>query len=152
MQQLSSKETEAISENEQVLGPPPMAQSIGDVLEAAGVDEETVDAIKSDLRAAFEDVLSSGEFPPDPATMKETIDGVFAEYGLDASEILGEPGVKGGGGSPPPPPTDGYESTSTSDTATSLFELLQSYEQEDASASDMAGLLVDYLFGLDEAA
>jgi len=135
-----------------------MDNRLDEALASAGVDEETAAAIKSDLKAAFEETFSSSDSQPDPESIKEAVDGVFAEYGLDASSILGEPGEGGrvgrGGGPPPPPPSEGYEdsSDSTSDASKTLLELLQEYDEQNASASDKADLLVDYLFGLDETA
>jgi hypothetical protein len=135
-----------------------MEHRIDEALESAGTDEETADAVKSELKAAFEEILSSEESPPDPAVMKETIDGVFAKFGLDASEILGQPGgpsFNGGGGSPPPPPAnDGYadSASSTSDGTKTLIEFLESLDQQGTSPSDAAAMLVDFLFGLDETA
>ena len=73
-------------------------------LASAGVDEETAAAIKSDLKAAFEEAFSSSDLQPNPDSIKETVDGVFAKYGLDASSILGEPGEGGARGGRRPTP------------------------------------------------
>ena len=146
-------------------------------LEAAGVDQETADSIKADLQAVFEENLSSGSFPPDPAQMQEAIDGVFESYGLDASEILGSgpgagsemggmpPGEMGGmppgemGGMPPGPPPGGgmppAESDSTegsSDAAQNLLDALKAFAEQQGSETDISELaqsFVDILSGID---
>ena len=147
--------TEATSEEQRAKGSSRMVSRIDQALEAAGVDEETADAIKSDIKAALKETFSSGDMPPDREAVKDAIDSVFAEYGLDANSILGESAEldRIGGWSPPPGGSEsGLFGRTADDDAMTLIELLQNYQQQDVSSSDQADLLVDSLFGVDEMA
>lgn len=145
-------------------------QRLEESLLAAGVNEETAKAIKSDLKAAFEESFSNNEGPPDHEAIKENIDNVFAEYGLDASQFVGGPGAggPGGPGGPPPggrppggPPPSGAASKaagansvdSESEEYQTILELLESLsEQGEADSSQQAQLIVDALYGIDKLA
>jgi len=78
-----------------------MEADLNEKLTAAGVSEEVREAIQTDIRAAMESEMSS-ESRPDPEAMKETIDGIFAEYGMNAEEFMQGPPPGGGPGGPPP--------------------------------------------------
>lgn len=117
-------------------------QRLGEALIAAGVDKETAEAIK------------------------EKIDGIFAEYGLEASEFVGRPGAPSQAGPPPgsPPPGGAPPSSTQSETEDSssvdseskeyqtILDLLESLSEEESDPSQLAQLIVDALFGLDESA
>ena len=129
-----------------------MAARIDQALTAAGVDEETAAALKADLTAAFEEGRASGSTPPDPQAMKSTVDAIFSEYGLDASEILGPPR---GGGMHGAGPQGGCQSNSddaTEENRQTLLELLNQMAEEGASSEELSQLLMDAVQGLDEAA
>jgi hypothetical protein len=61
-------------------------------LQAAGIDEETRTALEGDLKAALDELMASGAFPPDPSTFKQTVDSVFEKYGLNAEDYMGRVG------------------------------------------------------------
>ena len=63
------------------------AVDLSEKLTSAGVSEDVRDAIQTDVRAAMEAEMSS-ESRPEPEAMKETINGIFAEYGLNAEEFM----------------------------------------------------------------
>ena len=75
------------------------------IASAAGLDEETVESLQSDLRAAVGSVLEETEDGEDPReAIKSAIESTFAAYGIDAEtlkESLGEAGMR------PPPPGGG---------------------------------------------
>ena len=134
--------------------PPPeegqqsFASRLDSALQAAGVDQETADSLKEDLQAVFEEGLADGAFPPDPAQMQEAIDGVFASYGLDASEILGPPP---GGGPPPSGAAGSYLDTSTQNLLEALTSLAEQ-KDSDTDLTELAQSFADILFGLDKEA
>lgn len=141
-------------------------QRLGEALIAAGVDEETAETIKSKLSAAFEEGFTESNGPPDREAIKEKIDGIFAEYGLEASEFVGRPGAPSQAGPPPgsPPPGGAPPSSTQSETEDSssvdseseeyqtILDLLESLSEEESDPSQLAQLIVDALFGLDESA
>ena len=117
-------------------------------LAGAGVDAETAKSIETELQQAFQASKDSGQFPPDPATMKETVDGIFAKYGLDAEEIMGPPPQHGGR-----PPQGQYGSSTESDDATAtLTELLQQLADNGATPEDLAQMFADAIAGVDQTA
>ncbi len=148
-----------------------MKEDLSEKLTSAGVSEDVRDAIQTDVRAAMETEVSSGS-RPDPEAMKETINGIFAEYGLNAEEFMakgpppggggrGGPGGPGGpGGSGGPGGAQGAKNSK----ADALQELLESLQEEsddeddeEGSVTDTSTLLdqiseqiVDLLFGIDE--
>lgn len=132
-----------------------MAARIDQALAAAGVDEETAEALKADLTAAFEGSRASGTTPPDPEAIKSTVDAIFAEYGLDAKEILGPPpgrgahGARDAGSPGDRRPGAGEE---TAEPRQTLLELLNQMSNEGASSDELSQLLVDALNGLDQTA
>ncbi len=136
-----------------------MEAQLDAALDSAGVDEETQDALKADLAQAFEDQFSSGKFPPDPEAMKQTIDDIFSQYGLNAEEFM----PSGGPGGPPPGGMEGGMPAmqgSSDTTQTDLLEmLLQNLaEQNDGSldlsqvSQELSQTICDALFGFDEEA
>jgi hypothetical protein len=143
-------ETEAVPPR-----PGGMAARIDQALAAAGVDEETAAALKADLSAAFEESRASGTTPPDPQTMKSTVDAIFAEYGLDAKEILGLPhgqGAYGAGGAGRQSDCQSNSGEETDETRQTLLELLNQMAEEGASSEELSQLLIDAINGLDETA
>jgi hypothetical protein len=129
-----------------------MEARIYQALAAAGVDEETVAALKADLTAAFEESRASGSTPPDPQAMKSTVDAVFAEYGLDASEILGPPPGGGMHGAGPQGGCQPNSSDAAEENRQTLLELLNQMAEEGASSEELSQLLMDAVQGLDETA
>jgi hypothetical protein len=147
-----------------------MQEDLNEKLSAAGVSDEVRDAIQTDIRAAMETEVSS-ESRPDPEAMKETIKGIFAEYGLNADEFMpqgpppgggpGGPGVPGGPGGPGGAGgTQSSEDSSKADAIQTLLESLQEASDEaDDEESDtdvnsmldqLSEKLMDVLFGIDE--
>lgn len=143
-------------------GPPPqhLDSRLEDALTAAGIDQETADSLKADLKAAFEEQFSSESSPPEPGQLKQMTDEIFAEYGLDAEAILGAPPHGSGGplgkglfGSPPETAEIGGLIGSTemgTDTMQSVLELLQTIAQQEPDSSVDAQTLIHMLFGVDE--
>ena len=149
--------------------PADMTEMLEEALESSGVDEETQEAIQEELTAAIQSLMaeSNGE-KPDPETMRETVNSIFSEYGLDAEAMMSE--RFGAGGPPPmggapmgPPPGDvsaTEESSSSEETdASSLFDYLEEDdEDEDSSSSvpqtaeELAQYIMDCLMGIDEVA
>ena len=144
-----------------------MEADLNEKLTAAGVSEEVREAIQTDIRAAMESEMSS-ESRPDPEAMKETIDGIFAEYGMNAEEFMQGPPPGGGPGGPPPGGgpggpggaggTDGTSDTKA-DALQELLEELQESLEDEESDTDASTLLdqfseqvMDLLFGFDEEA
>ncbi len=131
-----------------------MEQGLDAALTEAGVSEETRTALEADIRAAMEEDMADGT-PSDPEAMKETIDGIFAEYGLEAEDYMPQ-GPPPGGGPPPEGGMGGTESSSTtqSEALQSLIETLQSAAEEDGA--DLGSLLdqfsqdaMDIMLGID---
>jgi hypothetical protein len=148
----SSAESSAESESTREGG---MGTRIEQTLSAAGVDEETAEALKADLTAAFEESQASSAFPPDPEAMKSTVDAIFAEYGLDASEILGPPPGRGMHGVGSPGGGEGCQSNrgeETDEKRQTLLELLNQMAEEGASSEELSQLLIDAINGLDQTA
>ncbi|QDU47480.1 hypothetical protein Mal52_60110 [Symmachiella dynata] len=121
-------------------------QRIDNVLNSAGIDQETIDAIKTDLQTAFESSASSGSFPPAPDEMRDMVNSVFAEHGLDAEEILG----RRGSGAPPGPPPPASLDDSTQDLSVLLESLLAG--QQDPESSKLAESVLSLLVGFDTTA
>lgn len=113
-------------------------------LKSAGVDDETAAAIESELKTAFEKIQSSGQFPPDRETMKQTVDAIFSKYGLDAKTVFG----RSHGCSES---TDSKSGTSNKN-AKSLLDLLDTLPKRPSSPDDLSKLLSDALTGFDESA
>lgn len=136
-------------------------QHLQQALSEAGIDSETSEAIQEELKALFEESFSSNEGRPDDS-LKEKVDSVFENYGLDASEILGQPGAGRPSGPPPggpppggPPPSSNDESTTTDESSTDeseLLSLIESLAEEESDPKKLAELVVDALYGLDETA
>jgi hypothetical protein len=132
-----------------------MAARIDQALASAGVDEETAEALKADLTAAFEESRASGTTPPAPEAMKSTVDAIFAEYGLDANDILGPPpgrGAHGAGGTRSPGDRQPNAGEETAEPRQTLLELLNQMSNEGASSEELSQLLIDALNGLDQTA
>lgn len=137
--------------------PPPkgdFAARIDDALRAAGVDEETAEALKGDLTTLFEEGRTSGS-PPNPDEMKSKIDEIFSSYGLDAQEILGPP--PGRGGHPNGSGANGAGGAAASSNASderrqTLFELLSQMSEQGAGSEELSQLLLDAVQGLDQTA
>ena len=133
-------------------------------LAEAGVDEETAESLKSDLQTALDSVFSSAEGQPDPEAVRDAVDSVFEEYGLDASEIMGAPPTGGPppGGPPPggPPPSDSSDSadsttessllSSTTEQDDDLLSFISMLSSEETDSASMAQLMVDAYYGIDE--
>ncbi|BBO34405.1 hypothetical protein [Lacipirellula parvula] len=114
-------------------------------LSAAGVDEETANALKSDLQEAFDKAKSEGKLS-DPESMKSTIDEIFAEHGLDAKEILGGKFGPQTLNEAVGPPKEGEDSRKT------LLDLLNRMAKEGSSSADLSELLLDAVKGFDQTA
>ena len=143
-----------------------MEAKLDESLSSAGVDQATRDAIQTDLKAAFEDQMSSGS-RPDPEAIKETVDSVFEKYGLDAEDFMpqgGPPGMGGrggmGGGRGGMGGMMGTQGAGGSQTESlqTLIETLQEESEEDSDSetdtnqvvTDLSEQILDILFGLDE--
>ena len=143
-----------------------MTEQMEEVLESTEIDQETREAILEDLKAAIEELManSDGE-KPDPETMRETINTIFSEYGLDAEAIMSE---RFGGGllsgeSSSTTGTGSYQKSlfdylgSDSDS-NSLFDYLDSDSDDTSSslfdqyAEQMSQKIMDLLMGIDEQA
>lgn len=157
-----------LSEEQQAQFAAMREQQLDEALTAAGVDEETADAIKADLKTAFEESISSSGGQLDPEAIKEQVDGIFAKYGLDASEFLGKQDGIGQrpvgpppGGPPPgsPPPSDEETDSSSTDSSNtdsnqyqSLLDIIQNLAEQESDPKSLAELVVDALYGLDKTA
>jgi len=146
-----------------------MQAKLDESLSSAGVSQETRDAIQADLKAAFEDQMSSGS-KPDPAAMKETISRVFEEYGLDAQDFMPQGGPRGIGGKGGMGGMmrgmggmTGAQSANGSQTNSfqTLIETLQEMSDDgdsdgetdtNTTSNELSEQVLDYLFGLDEEA
>lgn len=125
-------------------------QQLNDTLAAAGVDESTASAIKSELDAVFEASFAEGEGRPDSASIKEAVDGVFEKYGLNASDILRKPNGPPPGGRPAP---DASNSESAEDDQyEDLLQIIQDMAENESDPAKLSQLIVDALFGLDKTA
>lgn len=158
----SASETDEVARSEQIDQTEmreKMEAELDVALDSAGVSEETQEALKTDLAQAFEEQLASGEFPPDPEAMKQTIDDIFSQYDLNAEEFM----PSGGPGGPPPDGMGGGMSAaqgSTDTTQTDLLEmLLQNMEKQNDGTLDLSQIsqelsqiICDALFGFDEEA
>lgn len=113
-------------------------------LSSAGVDDETAAAIKAELQVAFEEIQSSGQFPPDRNTMKKTVDAIFTKYGLDAETIFGRTKARLASAEP--------KLDASNMNAQTLFDLIEALAKELSSPDYLAQLLSDALKGLDESA
>ncbi|WP_428305555.1 hypothetical protein [Lacipirellula sp.] len=113
-------------------------------LSAAGVDEKTADALKSDLQEAFDKAKSEGKLS-DPESMKSTIDAIFAEHGLDAKEILG-------GKFGPQALNEAVGPKEGEDSRKTLLDLLNRMAKEGSSSADLSELLLDAVKGFDQTA
>lgn len=155
--------------------PPGLKADIAEIAESEGLSDEQAASLEVDLQEALSALFESGEGRPDPATVKETISGVFEEYGLDAEALAGRlgpgggrppggppPGGPAGAGGPPPggaPPEAGSsEESSETDEESILTEqlmtLLEQLQESDDSeaASKISELLISGLLGIDEEA
>lgn len=149
--------------------PPGLQQDVAQLAESEGLSDEETASLEADLQDALSSLFDSGDSRPDPETVKETVSTVFAEYGLDASQLANSRGPGGGrppGGPPPggPPPGGAApaggesESTSETDTDESLIETLQdlldqlSESDDSETVNKISDLLVSGLIGLDEEA
>jgi hypothetical protein len=142
-----------------------MQEDLSEKLTSAGVSEDVRAAIQTDVRAAMEAEMSSGS-RRDPEATKETINGIFAEYGLNAEEFMakGPPPGGGGRGGPGGPGGPGGAQGANNSKADALQELLETLQEEsddeddeEGSVTDTSTLLdqiseqiVDLLFGIDE--
>lgn len=128
-------------------------QRLEQALTEAGVDAETTEAIKTELKAAFEEGLSEGGGPPSEELQAE-VESIFESYGLEASDFLGRPGGPGAGGPPPggPPPAAGGESETeeTSSENSELLSLIEQLSEEESDPTKLAELIVDAIYGVDE--
>ena len=114
-------------------------------LSAAGVDDETAEALKADLQEAFDEAKKAGTLG-DPVAMTSTIDSIFAEHGLDAEEVLGSKfgpqALREAVGSA----REGEDSRKT------LLDLLNRMAKEGSSSADLSELLLDAVKGFDQTA
>lgn len=149
--------------------PPSLQQDISWIAESEGLSDERAAALESDLQDALSSLFNASEGRPDPETVKETVSNIFAEYGIDASQLAHTRGPGRGrppGGGPPPggPPPSGApttaesESSSETESDTTLIETLQDLlsqlsESEDSeTVHKISDLLVSGLLGVDEEA
>lgn len=140
-QSIQSSQVNSTEETEQK-SPGRFEARINNALQEAGIDAETAEALKADLKAAFEEFRSSGGH--DPAELKSAIDSVFAKYDLNAEDILGtrasQAGFAGAGGV-------------LSSSATNISSLLETlFSQKEESGALSADNLLDGLIGLDATA
>lgn len=112
---------------------------ISNALEEAGLDTDTAEALKDDLKALFEQIRSSGG--KEPGDLKSAIDSIFEKYNLDAEDILGSRANQAG--------FDGG-ATDPASSISSLLETLFSQQKENGALS--AESLLDGLIGLDASA
>lgn len=112
---------------------------ITNALQQAGIDPETADALKADLKAAFEKFRTSGG--NDPEELKSAINSVFEQYGLNAEDILGARVNQAGFGG---------EEAGSATGISSLLGALFSKQEESGALS--ANSLLDGLIGLDASA
>ncbi|PQO41099.1 hypothetical protein [Blastopirellula marina] len=149
--------------------PPGLQQDVAQIAESEGLSDEDTASLEADLQDALSSLFDSGDSRPDPETVKETVSSVFAEYGLDASQLANSRGPGGGRppggpppGGPPPggaPPTGGEsDSTTETDTDETLVETLQdlleqlSENGDSETVNKISDLLVSGLLGVDEEA
>lgn len=126
-------------------------------LAADGVDEETALAIKNDIENLFTEAQANGAQGPSEA-FKESVDAVFAEYGLDTEEYLPAPGGPGGRKGPrgpggPPPAAKNTESATETESESEQEDLLSIIEKLAENESDpakLAALVVDAFYGFDQ--
>lgn len=112
---------------------------ISNILQEAGVDTDTAEALKEDLKALFEQIRSSGG--KEPGDLKSAIDSIFEKYDLNAEDILGSRANQAGFGA------------DASDPATSISSLLETlFSQQKESGALSAESLLDGLIGLDAVA
>lgn len=71
-------------------GPRPqkLESRLEDALTATGVDQEAADSLKADLKAAFEERLSSESLPPELGQLKQITDDVFANCARTHTQVL----------------------------------------------------------------
>jgi hypothetical protein len=145
--------------------PEKMQAELDQSLESAGVDLETREALAADLEQAFEEQFASGS-PPDPAAMKEIVDGIFEKYGLNAEDFVPQGGPPGGGMGAMRSGAMGrgqlFGQLDSADTSeTSLLETLLEYIAErsesgetdtNTTPGDLSQQVLDILFGIDEQA
>ncbi|WP_339730075.1 hypothetical protein [uncultured Gimesia sp.] len=115
---------------------------ISNILQEAGVDTDTAEALKEDLKALFEKIRSSGG--KEPEDLNSAIDSIFEKYNLDAEDILGARASQAGFGE------SGQETSGAASTVSSLLETLFSQQKESGALS--ADSLLDGLMGLDAVA
>lgn len=138
----SSDPTTAVTERQQRVE----SQLVKSLTEA-GVSEETIEAIKSELQTAIEQEMAAGNFPPDPEQMKETVDAIFEKHGLEASDFLGRTSPKSADGHGLP-----GKGQSGADVKDTLLELLGKQAADGATSDELAQLYLDALTGLDKQA
>ena len=125
-------------------------QHLSDALAAGGVDESTAAAIKTELNAVIEASFTEGEGRPDPASIKEAVDGVFEKYGLEASEILRKPNGPPPGGRPAPGASNSQ--SAEADQYEDLLQMIQDLAENESDPAKLSQLIVDALYGLDKTA
>lgn len=121
-------------------------------LSAQGLTQEDQDSLKAELQGVLDEVLQSGQAPPDQESLESSLKEFFEKYGVDTSH-LEKPAGPPGGGRPGGPPPSGYEdSTSETDSTQTLLDMLSKAISEQSGNANSQTSSIDLLnavIGLD---
>jgi hypothetical protein len=162
IQSYSATSSSLATNRNQVGGIPQLPKEIqsqfSSALAEAGLSDEDLAALKTDIQAVFSSAFESGSF--DPSSIQSSVKDVFAKYGVDESKLherLGPPGGFSGkppGGKPPGGFSglgqfNGLSSSSLTsfglDSTGSIDDKKSNGTKTDNSADDATETLLDYL-------